>query len=286
MTDLLDVSTHFRFGENWADYSKLIDERRIADAIESVERLCGDLSGKTFLDIGSGSGLFSVSALRLGAREVLALDIDADSVATTRKLLSQEDKRNWRAEQISVFDLPKRIDETFDVVYSWGVLHHTGAMWRAVENAASMVKPGGRFAFSLYEKTPLCGFWTQEKRFYRKMPKPIQAVLRGGFFTAWAVAVSVAGHNPLKRLREGNERGMSLLHDLHDWMGGYPYESTTPAEVATFMDKLGFDHEQTVQWRVRLGGLLGSGCTEYVFHKREGAAAKPAPKRRSSAKAG
>src|SRR5205085_4127884 len=121
MADLIDVSTHFRFGQNWADYSKLVDERRIADARVSVESLCGDLSGKTFLDIGSGSGLFSVSALRLGAREVLALDIDADSVATTRKLLSQEDKRNWRAEQISVFDLPKRIDETFDVVYSWGV---------------------------------------------------------------------------------------------------------------------------------------------------------------------
>jgi 2-polyprenyl-6-hydroxyphenyl methylase/3-demethylubiquinone-9 3-methyltransferase len=275
MTDLLDVSTHFRFGENWADYSKLVDERRIGDAVESVERLCGDLKGKTFLDIGSGSGLFSVSALRLGAREVLATDIDEDSVATTRKLLSREERKNWRAERISVFDLPDQIPDRFDVVYSWGVLHHTGAMWRAVEAAAKMVKPGGLFAFSLYEKSPLCGFWTQEKRFYRRMPRPVQAILRSGYFVAWAAVVTVAGHSPRKRLREGNERGMSILHDMHDWMGGYPYESTTPAQVAPFMDKLRFDHLQTVPWRVRLYGLLGSGCTEYVFRKRAGSA-KPA----------
>jgi 2-polyprenyl-3-methyl-5-hydroxy-6-metoxy-1,4-benzoquinol methylase len=286
MTDLLDVSTHFRFGQNWADYSKLVDERRIADARHSVESLCGDLTGKTFLDIGSGSGLFSVSALRLGAKEVVAVDIDEDSVATTRKLLTKEGLENWRAERISVFELPDRIHDKFDVVYSWGVLHHTGAMWRAVETAASFVKPGGTFAFSLYEKTPLCGFWTQEKRVYRRLPSPVQTILRWGYHGAWAAALVVTGHNPLRRWREGNERGMSIAHDAHDWLGGYPYESTSPREVVAFMDKLGFDHRQTVPYRIRLGGLFGSGCTEYVFRKREEAAAKPAPKRRTRAKAG
>src|SRR5262245_65599720 len=96
MNDLLDVSTHFRFGQNWADYSKLVDERRINDAVDSVRGLVGDLKGKTFLDIGSGSGLFSVSALRLGAKQVVATDIDEDSVATTRKLLSREGRSEER----------------------------------------------------------------------------------------------------------------------------------------------------------------------------------------------
>ena len=259
MTDLLDVSTYFRFGENWADYSKLVDERRIADAMESVERLCGDLAGKSFLDIGSGSGLFSVSALRLGASQVLATDIDKDSVATTRKLLSKEPSTKWRAERISVFDLPKKVEEKFDVVYSWGVLHHTGAMWPAVDSAAGFVKPGGLFAFSLYEKTPLCGFWTQEKRIYRQLAKPVQTIIRWGYHGAWAAALLATGHNPIRRWREGNERGMSIAHDAHDWLGGYPYESTSPTEVIAFMEKRGFDHLQTVPfpnpaWRpVRLG---------------------------------
>lgn len=267
MTDLLDVSTHFRFGENWADYSKLVDERRIADALKSLERLCGDLTGKTFLDIGSGSGLFSVSALRLGASEVVATDLDEDSVATTRKLLSKEGRRDWRAERISVFELPHKIREKFDIVYSWGVLHHTGDMWRAVENAAAMVKDDGLFAFSLYEKTPLCGFWTQEKRIYRRLPKLVQSIIRWGYHSAWAAALLATGHNPVRRWREGNERGMSIAHDAHDWLGGFPYESTSPPDVIAFMEKRGFRHVETVPFRIRLGGLFGSGCTEYVFRK-------------------
>jgi 2-polyprenyl-6-hydroxyphenyl methylase/3-demethylubiquinone-9 3-methyltransferase len=266
--DLLDVSTHFRFGENWAQYSKLVDERRTKDAVDSVKRLVGDVAGKTFLDIGSGSGLFSVSALRLGAKEVVAVDIDADSVATTRKLLSKEGKRNWRAERISVFDLPKKKLGKFDVVYSWGVLHHTGAMWRAVDIASTFVKPGGRFAFSLYEKTPLCGAWRQEKRLYRKLPKPVQKLFRGVYLTAWGAALLAKGHSPRRRLREGNERGMDVVRDVHDWMGGYPYESTSPAEVLPFMEQRGFEHLETVLYRTRLGGVFGSGCTEYVFLKR------------------
>jgi 2-polyprenyl-3-methyl-5-hydroxy-6-metoxy-1,4-benzoquinol methylase len=265
--DLLDVSTHFRFGENWAEYSKLVDDRRTADAVGSVKRLVGDLSGKTFLDIGSGSGLFSVSALRLGAKEVLALDIDEDSVETTRKLLSKEGSKNWRAERISVFELPAKVRKKFDVVYSWGVLHHTGDMWRAIDIASSFVKPGGLFAFSLYEKTPLCGAWRQEKRFYRKLPKPIQKAFRGAYLTAWGAALLVKGHNPRRRLREGNERGMDVVRDIHDWMGGYPYESTSPAEVLPFMKEREFEHLETELYRTRLGGVFGSGCTEYVFRK-------------------
>jgi SAM-dependent methyltransferase len=267
MTDLLDVSTHFRFGQNWADYSKLVDERRIADAQKSVERLCGDLTGKTFLDIGSGSGLFSVSALRLGAKEVVAVDIDEDSVATTRKLLTKEGRDNWRAERISVFELPDHVHDKFDVVYSWGVLHHTGAMWRAVETAATFVKPGGTFVISLYEKTPLCGFWKREKRFYSRLPGPVQTPIRLGYHLAWGAALLLTGHNPVRRWREGNERGMSIAHDAHDWLGGFPYESASPDEVISFMRKLGFEHRQTVPFRVPLAGLFGSGCTEYVFHK-------------------
>nr|NUR37919.1 methyltransferase domain-containing protein [Sphingomonas sp.] len=268
--DLLDVSTHFKFGENWADYSELVDDRRIASARESVESLVGDLKGKSFLDIGSGSGLFSIAALRLGASQVLAVDIDPDSVATTRKLLSRERGGTWRAEQISVFDLPVRVHERFDTVYSWGVLHHTGAMWRALDCACAMVKPGGIFAFALYERTPLCGPWTHEKRLYRRLPGAIQKLFRGIYLTAWGAGMLVKGHNPWRYVREGQKRGMDVFHDVHDWMGGYPYESTTSDEVEAFMIERGFVRQKHVPWRILLAGLFGSGCTEYVFRKGDG----------------
>lgn len=266
--DLLDVTTHFRFGENWADYSDLVDERRIASARDNVAALAGDLRGKSFLDVGSGSGLFSVAALRLGAIPVVAVDIDPESVATTRKLLASEGG-DWRAEQISVFDLAARIPERFDVVYSWGVLHHTGSMWRALDCAAAMVKPGGTFAFALYERTPLCGAWTSEKRLYRKLPKAVQKLCRGVYLAAWGAGMLVTGHNPWRHIREGQqERGMDVFHDVHDWMGGYPYDSTTTAEVEAFMTARGFEREKVVPWPVKLAGAFGSGCSEYVYRKK------------------
>jgi 2-polyprenyl-3-methyl-5-hydroxy-6-metoxy-1,4-benzoquinol methylase len=265
--DLLDVSTHFQFGENWAQYSKLVDERRIADAVDSVRALVGDLKGKTFLDIGSGSGLFSLAALRLGAGEVLAIDLDETSVATTRKLLAKEDKARWRAEKKSVFDLPDQVEQRFDVVYSWGVLHHTGDMWRAVDAASRMVANNRLLAIALYERTPLCGAWTIEKRIYRKLPSVAQKAIRGSYMTAWGAGMLVKGYNPWRRLREGHERGMDVARDAHDWLGGYPYESTRPDEVGAFLKDRGFTRKKLVQWPVRLGGLFGSGCTEYVFVK-------------------
>jgi 2-polyprenyl-6-hydroxyphenyl methylase/3-demethylubiquinone-9 3-methyltransferase len=279
--DLLDVSTHFRFGENWANYAELVDERRIKGAEESVKTLIGDLEGRSFLDIGSGSGLFSVAALRLGASEVLAIDIDPDSVATTRKLLSHEPAPKWRAEQRSVFDLPTRTRERFDVVYSWGVLHHTGAMWRALDCACAMVKPGGVFAFALYERTPLCRPWTYEKRLYRRLPKAVQKLFRGVYLGAWGAGMMVKGHNPWRYVREGQKRGMDVFHDVHDWMGGYPYESTTPAEVEAFMSERGFKRQKVVPWRILLAGLFGSGCTEYVFRRQGSGDPSPLPSSRS-----
>lgn len=265
--DLLDVSTHFPFGENWTDYARLVDERRIEEAVGSIRALVGDLVGKTFLDIGSGSGLFSLAALRLGAKAVVAVDIDQASVATTRALLARERESDWRAEQVSVFDLPAKVSQRFDVVYSWGVLHHTGDMWRALDCASAMVGAGGTLAVALYERTPLCGAWTLEKRVYCKLPRPLQSLLRGAYLTAWGAGMLLKGRNPWRQMREGRERGMDVAHDVHDWLGGYPYESTTPADVAAFMRKRGFEQQKLVPWPVRAGGLLGSGCSEYVFRR-------------------
>lgn len=264
--DLTEREAHFDFGKNWADYSRLIDESKLDAAVDGVNRLVSDLQGKSFLDIGSGSGLFSAAALRLGAARVHAVDIDEDSVDTTRNVLSMYGgDASWVAERKSVFDLSPEREGEFDVVYSWGVLHHTGDMWRAIDRAAAMVALDGTFAFALYEKTPLCGLWRAEKRAYMRATPRMQRLMRETYIALYHLGRLVTR----RRTPMGaTDRGMTLDHAVHDWMGGYPYESANSAEVLAHMTKLGFSPVLERRVNVYAGGLFGTGCSEYVYRRR------------------
>ena len=160
----------FGFGENWRSFLTGLDEARIVEAEKSLQWLLGRerLDGLSFLDVGSGSGLSSLAARRLGAN-VVSFDYDPQSVECTTMLRDRYCPLdpNWRVERGSILDrdyLHKL--GRFEIVYSWGVLHHTGALRNAIENASRLVMPGGMFAFALYRKTALCPFWALEKRWY------------------------------------------------------------------------------------------------------------------------
>jgi predicted RNA methylase len=268
--NLLEVESHFSFGENWAQYAEKIDERRIEEAEKSLIRLVGreSIQGRTFLDIGCGSGLFSLAALRLGCQRLLAVDLDPNSVQTTRKTLERYAPAgaNWDCQRISVFDLDPAKVGTFDIVYSWGVLHHTGAMYKAIEKASAMVKPEGMLTLALYGKTPFCGLWRIEKRIYSRSPKWVQRAIEKVYCAVVAARLALKGES-LKKRRETyfQQRGMDMYHDTRDWLGGYPYESISPQEAMTFMHKLGF--EPIRSFVCPSIGLLGAGCDEYSFTK-------------------
>jgi len=77
----------FEFGKNWENFLKIIDEKRIKEAENSLKKLLNleNLKGKSFLDAGCGSGLFSLAAKNLGA-EVYSFDFDENAVNCTGKL--------------------------------------------------------------------------------------------------------------------------------------------------------------------------------------------------------
>lgn len=264
----ISEASHFNFGENWRSYASLITEDHICKAVNSLNLLVGkeEIWGKTFLDIGCGSGLSMLAAIRSGAASVYGIDIDRDSVATARELLSRfAGDTPWKVQHVSIFNLPA--DQRFDIVHSWGVLHHTGDMWKAISKSASLVGSTGRFVFALYHETPLCGFWRIEKRFYMRAPSWLQFIIRFLYKSAFKVGLALTGRWPADYIASyKNRRGMDWHHDVHDWLGGYPYESTLPRVVAHRLQN--FEIEKVLQVRARGKGIFGTGCDEYVARRK------------------
>lgn len=262
----------FPFGDNWGSFLSVVDDDRIAEARRSLARMLAtdDLNGKRFVDIGSGSGLFSLAARLMGA-EVHSIDFDPGSVRCTQQLRARffADDDDWTIREGSVLDRPMLMAlGQFDIVYSWGVLHHTGQMWTALRNAIDMVAPGGVLFIAIYnDQGWKSHFWWMVKRFYNVLP----SWLAGPF--PWLVALSANAVNvvkyTLKRkpmdaiaplLNYRQRRGMSFSHDLVDWAGGYPFEFATYDALVNYAEAAGLRH-------VRGSAATSLGCHEIVFSR-------------------
>lgn len=257
----------YGFGENWREFV----ERKLSDEIvtQSVEHMrkfmrVDSLAGKTFIDIGCGSGIHSLAAIRLGAARVLAFDYDVNSVETSRKVRDWANTgADWEIMQGSVLDadfmasLPK-----FDIVYSWGVLHHTGSMWEAVRNAAIPLKDDGEYYIALYSSDnyvdPPPAFWIKLKRAYNQADALTRKLMEIKYFYWMLMRPEIANGRPFANISESyGKRGMTAWTDVKDWLGGYPMEFASFVETRDFCKK---------ELRLDLANVLtGEGCTEYLF---------------------
>jgi 2-polyprenyl-3-methyl-5-hydroxy-6-metoxy-1,4-benzoquinol methylase len=262
----------FAFGENWRRFLEALDEDRIRQAERSVTELLGvsDLRGKSFLDVGCGSGLFSLAARRLGAR-VRSFDFDPACVGCAMELRRRyfADDPDWTIEEGSVLnsDFVESLG-VYDVAYSWGVLHHTGAMWNAIDHVTKLVAPSGALAIAIYnDQGNWSRRWRSIKRTYCSGPVAralICATCIPAYVLRGLVADMIWRRNPLSRYREYRQnRGMSVMHDYIDWLGGYPFEFAKPEVVFDYVSSRGFEmvHLKTA------GGTVG--CNEFVFIRRE-----------------
>jgi 2-polyprenyl-6-hydroxyphenyl methylase/3-demethylubiquinone-9 3-methyltransferase len=269
---LTGLDSHFAFGANWRAFSALVTSERIAHAEEGLRKLLApaDLSGRRMLDVGCGAGLSMIAALRLGARRVDGMDLDPQAVDTARTLLSQHAAPDqWSVCQRSILDLASEPPGQYDVVHSWGVLHHTGDMWRALGIACAQVAPRGVLCVALYRRTPLCPLWTAEKRFYAAAPRWAQRLCRAAFKSAFVAGLAATGRRPSRYIANyKTARGMDWHHDVHDWLGGYPYESVTPVDVVEALTRARLVLEKSFERPAPALGVFGSHCDEFVARRR------------------
>jgi SAM-dependent methyltransferase len=252
----------FSFGENWSHYSvSHLDEGGLVRAEHSLRKLlqCDGLQGLSFFDVGCGSGVFSLAGVRLGVDRAVAIDTDEESLAVTRRNVEAFLEPQLRdAVQIRRGDILNPRPEWaggFDIVYAWGSLHHTGAMWQAVENAAACCAEGGRLVLAIYNHTVLSPVWLRVKQLYHAAPPWMGWAMVAILWATRCTARLVTGKDPF-----GSERGMSVWYDAVDWLGGLPYEYAPHDRVVHFVMEHGFT------W---LGGTRTgrSGCNEFVFRK-------------------
>jgi len=270
---MVDKEVRFGFGKNWSSYLTLLDENRIQEAENSLKKAMNrtDLAGLRFLDVGSGSGLFSLAARRLGAY-VHSFDYDLQSVACTGSLKDKFYPKdvNWIVEQGSVLDKSYlELLGQFDILYSWGVLHHTGNMMQAFENVTSMVKPDGYLFISIYnDQGGGSRRWTWIKKTYNESGIVVRFLLTiYTLFRQWTCTFAkdfLKSGNPFKTWLSyaQNRRGMSAYYDLIDWVGGYPFEVAKPEEVFEFFKGKKFS---LLFLKTCAGGI---GCNEYIFQQK------------------
>lgn len=262
---------HFSFGKNWQNFLQTLNEERIENSKNSLKNFLGgedNIKGKTFVDIGCGSGLFSYAAFKLGAKKVVSVDVDEFSVACAKHLNKKEGSpENWEIKQGSALDenFIKSLGQ-FDIVYSWGVLHHTGNMYNAFDNVINLIGPAGVFYTAIYGRTTskLAGtpdFWLKVKKLYNNSGNIVKNILNYSYVAYFFIGSLIFRKNPFKTIRNYKERGMNWYNDVIDWLGGYPYEFAWPDEIINYFGSRGI-------YCKKLTDRHGLACNEYLFIKK------------------
>ena len=259
----MEETSRFQFGKNWLAYlAEGASPRSMAVASESLGKAFGGnlVAGRSFLDVGSGSGIFSLAAYEAGLK-VTSFDYDLNSVAAT-EIVSSERWKVLKGDLLSSEFLLQL--SRFDYVYCWGVAHHTGDLWKALENLTTLVAESGTVVVAIYNDQGKPSIrWKAVKRAYVKHVWLRPFLITGAFIRLWGVKILMDALKGKPRLRwrsaNNDQRGMTAWHDLKDWVGGYPFEVAKPEEVFEFFSKRGFvlRHLKTCA-----GGI---GCNEYRF---------------------
>jgi len=265
---------HFSFGKNWQKFLKTLNEEKIEEAKKSLTEFLGgekNIKEKTFVDIGCGSGLFSLAAYLLGASKIVSSDIDDFSIACVKHLKEKQgNPENWQTIKGSALDenFISSLGQ-FDIVYSWGVLHHTGNMYKAFDNICPLVSNDGCLFLAIYNDSKnrwregTSKFWQKAKKFYNSHGLLTKKIMTWLYVAYFFIGLLIMGKNPIQYIKNyKSNRGMNWYNDIMDWLGGYPYEFASPDEIINYFSNKNMLCKKLIYRE-------GIGCSEYLLIKNE-----------------
>jgi 2-polyprenyl-3-methyl-5-hydroxy-6-metoxy-1,4-benzoquinol methylase len=243
---------NFSFGFNWIDYAKnRLNEAIISQHLSDLAQIYNEIDNRgALLDLGSGSGLSSLCFLRLGFNSVTSVDLDPYSIEAgeaTMERFGEPYRGRWNTHQANILDplFVAANSNKYDVVYSWGVLHHTGDMWQAIRNAASLVANKGIFHITLYRSG---GMYTQHLRMKFAFLMSDREGKKRILFDYLNLIEKTVNHSVFL---PKDHRGMNHFNDALDWLGGVPYEVADPDVLQSYLFSLGF---QRIHFRENVEG--------------------------------
>lgn len=265
---------NFSFWKNWQNFLKKLDNEKINQAKNYLAKFIwweDKIKGKTVIDFGSWSWLMSLSFYLLWAEKVVSVDIDENSINCTKYLRENFlNKWNWNWEIIHGSVLDEEFVKSlwsFDIVYSWWVIHHTWDMWKWLNNILNLTKENSLIYTAIYNDSKILlewtsPFWVKFKKFY-SWSKFLRYIIKP-LYTAYLIAwITAKWNNPFKYIKNYEKtafRWMDFFVDIEDWLWGYPYEYASFNEIKKFYESKWF---KLINWLE----VRSIWCNEFLFQK-------------------
>ena len=226
----MQVSEFYK--DHWTEYPL-----ELQGVIQHLTELFPEgVKGKKVLDAGSGSGMVSIAFAVMGA-SVTGVDITSKCIENGRKRAKAFGVEcRFVQSDLTMLDL----HEDFDIIYSWGVLHHTADAKASFFRLVEHLRPGGEIIIAVYLRTAFSSFWNFSRVFYQSSPGFAKTAFRR------SASVLLNGYDAVRKALMKKERymlrGTSNEELVNDWFGVPHRTFHTYTEVYEWFREKGLDY--------------------------------------------